>query len=78
MHHDDSLEVYLANLRTAPQLFSLPCPDCQHVVIGKGENHARALLAIHQEGTCQGAKGVSRDAASDHADVPRLKPPPQE
>lgn len=42
-----------------PPLVTLTCPDCPAKVTGQGENHARALLAIHQEGTCQGREEVN-------------------
>lgn len=77
MHFDDDLNAYLAKLRL-PLLVQLTCPDCPAVVVGKGAGHAGELLAIHQEGTCQGGKGVARDGGSDSAradspdDVPRL------
>jgi hypothetical protein len=63
--YEDSLPAFLARLRPGPLFISLTCPDCPHVVVGKGDVHARELLAIHQEGTCQGGKGVDRDGASD-------------
>ena len=80
MRYDDSVGEYLAKLRDDPPLFTLRCPDCPGTVTAKGENHARLLLAIHQEGTCQGGRGVSRDDASDSApdppaDVLQVTPP---
>jgi len=80
VHFDDDPETYLAKLRPR-QMVSLSCPDCPAVIIGQGEAHARDLLAIHREGTCQGGEEVSGDADSDPApadppaDVPRLTPP---
>ena len=77
MQFDDDLNDYLAKLRL-PRLVQLTCPNCRAVVVGKGGDHAQALLLIHQEGTCQGGKGVARDGGSDSAradspdDVPRL------
>ena len=66
-HHDDSVGKYLAVLRPGPDFVSLYCPDCPRVVFGKDVTHAAELLAIHQEGTCQGGKGVGGDGASDPA-----------
>lgn len=37
-------------------LVPLACPDCPQVVHGLSEQHAADLLAIHQEGTCQGGR----------------------
>jgi hypothetical protein len=62
-HYDDDSPEFLAKppatLRPLP-LVMLPCPDCQHRVYGQGEKHARELLLIHQEGTCEGAEGGER------------------
>jgi hypothetical protein len=54
MLHDDGLNDYLARLR--PPMVSLPCPGCPAVITGLSKAHAGDLLAIHQEGTCQGRR----------------------
>jgi hypothetical protein len=58
-YHDDDLRDYLAKLRPR-RMVSLTCPDCPAVVNGLTGEHAAELLAIHQEGTCQGARGGER------------------
>jgi len=80
MHFDDDLNQYLAKLRL-PLLVQRFCPDCAAMVVGKGDSHARDLLAIHREGTCQGGEGVNRHGDGDPApadppeDDVRLTPP---
>jgi hypothetical protein len=57
MYADDDLGAHLEKARAAAALARMPtapCPDCTHVAVGLSEAHAADLLAIHQEGTCQG------------------------
>lgn len=49
MFYDDEM---LTILRPPPMV-RLACPACQHAVYGLSEAHARDLLAIHRDGTCQ-------------------------
>jgi hypothetical protein len=58
--YDGTPEEYLAKLRPR-RMVRLPCPDCPHVINGLTGDHARALLAIHQEGTCQGPGEVNSE-----------------
>ena len=86
MHHDDPPEEYIRKaglthlLRPRPPIVQLNCPYCPHRVYGLDDTHARELLAIHTEGTCQGEvvtdgrSDPARDPALDLADVPRLTP----
>ena len=58
MFFDDAPRDYLANLRLSRQLVPLPCPQCRVVLTGLSEAHARDVLAIHQEGTCEGGGDI--------------------
>lgn len=78
-HYDDDLHAYLEKLRPR-RMVQLTCPDCPAVVNGLTDEHARALLLIHQEGTCQGRKEVGSDGDDDPdapdapADALRVRP----
>lgn len=48
--YDDELGDYLAR---QPPLVWLTCPGCGKQVHGLSEAHARNLLDIHRDGTCQ-------------------------
>lgn len=77
-HYDDDPERFLP--ATRPGFVSLTCPDCPQVVTGLDAVHAAELLAIHQEGTCQGGREVGSDGDDDPdapdapADALRVRP----
>ena len=77
MFYDDPADDYLRKLKLHP-LVTLNCMYCPARFTGLDEAHARALLAIHTEGTCQGEvrtdgrSDPARDLPRDPADVPRL------